>query len=350
MDADSKLLSRLQPRTARSYVMGHVLIGMVFLVGVYSLLVWPADVGSDLARRRAVIERQRPELVLVGNSLLRAAIDADEFSALSGHSTVVASSNGSSSLWWYLYIKNVITQTSHRPRYVGIMFRDAFLTEPEHRVTGNYQKPIRQLMADEEELADELSYGGMGLNHIHSVASWAPREARNWLNFKIEKRVEDLCNVQRGQGRVAFRRVFAAENMVTDLYDEYQLQYETVDSEARFDFSRQVERSYLPEILRLLKRANITPVFVRAKRRRDLVPDSHPAELRQYIGELRDYLSDQGALWIDFTDEARITVAHFGPGDHLDRTQGRALFSRLLTDQLVPVMADRKVTRPAVTR
>jgi len=343
-------MANLQPKTMHGYVIGHTLIGVACVVSVYCLLVVPADMGSDLAARRATIERQRPEIVLVGNSLLRAAVDAGEFTAISGYSTVVASSNGSSSLWWYLYVKNVLAQTSHRPSYVGILFRDAFLTEPEHRVTGAYQKPIRQLMTAEEELVDTLSFGGMGSTDVHSVMSWAPREARNWLNYKIEKRVEDLCQLRRGRGRPAFRRVFAAEQMNTELYHEYQLQYETIDNVASYDFHSQNGRSYLPEIIRLLKQRGITPVFIRAKRRRDLEPGTQSTELQQYIADLHAHVQSRGAIWIDFTNEARIGTAHFGPGDHLDQTVGRPLFSRLLADQLVPAMAASESARHSATR
>ena len=108
-------------------------------------------------------------LVLLGHSLLCAVVDADEFTAFSGRSTVIASSNGSSSLWWYLYVKNVASQISHRPSYVGILFRDAFLTEPGHCVTGEYRKPIRQLITAGEELVDTLSFGGRGATDVYSI-------------------------------------------------------------------------------------------------------------------------------------------------------------------------------------
>ena len=179
-------------------------------------------------------------------------VDADEFTAFSGRSTVIASSNGSSSLWWYLYVKNVASQISHRPSYVGILFRDAFLTEPGHCVTGEYRKPIRQLITAGEELVDTLSFGGRGATDVYSIMSWAPREARNWLNHKTEKRVEDFCQLRYGQGRPAFRHVFATENMNTELYHESLLQYETIDNVASYDFHDQNGRSYLPEIIRRL--------------------------------------------------------------------------------------------------
>jgi len=210
-------MSFKQPERLRTYLIGHTAIAVVFLTAFYLIFVRWGQEGSDIAARRAAIERDHPELVLVGNSLLKAAVDAGEFSELADLATTKACSDGSASLWWYLYVKNVATRTEHRPRYVGIMFRDTFLTKPEHRVKSIYQKPIRRLMTSDEPLAQELSYSGLGLDHINSPLSWVPREARNWLNYKIEKRVENVLDVRHGTIRPALKRVLAEENMVPEL-------------------------------------------------------------------------------------------------------------------------------------
>lgn len=335
-----------QPERLRTYLIGHTVIASVFATAFYFIFVHRGQEGSDIAARRAVIEQERPEFVLVGSSML-CAVDADEFSKLAGLATTRVSVNGSTSLWWYLYVKNVVTRTEHRPRYVGIMFRDAFLTEPRFRVGSIFHKPIRRMMSADEPLAQQLSYPGLPLNHANSPFSWLPRESRNWLNFKIEKRVEDLVHFRRAQGRPAFRRVFAEEKMVPGLYNEFQLGYEDRSDPTSFDFDKRVDQSYLPHILALLDERGITPVFIRAKRRRDLDPAGEPDELKAYIAELRGYLIARGAHLIDFTNEDRILAAHFAAGDHLNRTDGRQLFMRLLAAQLAPmrVAGDERVLR-----
>ena len=327
------------PERLRTYLIGHALIAATFVGGFYLLLIRSGQEGSDIAARQATLERTQPTLVLVGNSLLRAAVNADQFSELSGMKTIAAQSDGSSSLWWYLYIKNVASQTKHKPRYLGIVFRDTFLTEPTFRVDGLYQKPIRRLMSGSEPLVQELSYQETGLNDINSPLTWIPREARNWLNYKIEKRVEDIVHAQRGQGRAALKCVFAEQNMVPGLYNEFQLGYEETSNPASYDFDRVVERSYLPRILDLLRDSGITPVLIRSKRRRDLDPNAEPAPLKQYIAKLERYVTQRGALWIDFTGVEQIRLEHFGAGDHLTATEGRRIFMRLLAEDLRPRIA-----------
>ncbi|MCA9269588.1 MAG: hypothetical protein KDA41_14000, partial [Planctomycetales bacterium] len=195
----------------RHAIAAHAAIAVLFCAGGYCAFLLPGQAGGDIAYFQRQLETRRPTLVLVGNSLLRAAVDDGEFSQLSGVSTLAATSDGSSSLWWYLYVKNVVASARHKPRYLAIMFRDTYLTEPAFRVDGNYQKPIRRMMTSDEPLVQRLSYGGDALGDINSPINWAPREARNWLNYKIEKRVEDIVDCRRGQGREALRRVFAAE-------------------------------------------------------------------------------------------------------------------------------------------
>lgn len=328
-----------QPESLRTCLLGHIILAAIFVGSFYLVFVRPGQEGKDITRRRAVIEEERPEILLIGNSLLRASVDSSELTQLAGLRTTAAYSDGSASLWWYLYVKNVATKTAHKPGYLGIMFRDAFLTEPTYRVYSVYQKPIRRLMTEDEPLVQELSYKSAGINHINSPLTWVPREARGWLNYKIEKRVEDLLGFNRGEGRPAFKRVFDEKNMVPGLYNQFQLGYEDPSSLASYDFDAQVERSYLPHIMRLLNDRGIRPIFIRAKRRRDLEPAAEPVELKNYIVQLRRYVAERGGLWIDFTHDDRIRLEHFGPGDHLSKTAGRQQFMRLLAQQLSPILA-----------
>lgn len=72
----------------------------------------------------------QPELVLVGNSMLGEAVDQKEISRLMGLSAVKVWNGGAGSAWWYLVVKNIFPQLVDKPRYVGVFFRDNFLTLP----------------------------------------------------------------------------------------------------------------------------------------------------------------------------------------------------------------------------
>ena len=331
-------MSHTPPHSLRHLIVGHLSLAVLFLGGFYLLFIGTGATGSDLASRRAAIEQSQPELILIGNSLMRAAVDGEQFSALSGMRTLTATSNGSSSLWWYLYVKNVVAKARHKPQYVGIMFRDSMLTEPEFRVTGSYQKPIRQLMTSHEPLVRDLSFDDDVLDDINSPLSWVPRESRNWLNSKIEKRTANVVRIREADARVALKTVFAPEKMQQVTYDEFQLAYEEIADPISFDFRSRVEESYLPAMLHILKQQGITPIFLRAKKRRDLDPTAEPPEVIAYIEDLKCYLSEHDAVLLDFTHDTRITEAHFGPGDHLSHQSGRPLFMQLLSEQMLPTL------------
>ncbi|NQU21610.1 MAG: hypothetical protein HQ567_10030 [Candidatus Nealsonbacteria bacterium] len=256
--------------------------------------------------------------------------------------SVVAHSDGSASLWWYLYIKNVATKNRHKPAYLAVMFRDTFLTEPTFRVGGTYQDRIRRLMTSDEPLAEQLSYAGAGVDHVNSPLARGPRHARNWLNRRIHKRVEDLLDVPRDRGQLALKRVLAPQKMAPGLYNAFQLGHEEVKDSAAYDLDARLEQSYLPHILEMLDEVRITPIFIRAKRRRDLDPSAEPPQLKHYIAKLQRYVTARGALWIDFTREDRIQQSHFAADDHLDPVAGRKLFTQLLAEELVPTLAGRE--------
>ena len=334
-----------QPQSQSSYLVGHSLVALVVFLAFYLVFVHWGQTGSDVAARRSEVEKQRPQILLVGNSILRAAVDVDQLGRQSGYRTVKACSNGSASAWWYLYVKNVVARSEHKPDYLGIMFRDTFLTEPVYRVTNVYQRPIRRLMTGSEPLLQKLSYGKLAIDQVNSPFTWLPREARNWLNLKIEKRTEDLLMFQQGTGREALRRTLAASNMVSGWYNEYQLGYEMPPSQLSYDFSAQIEHSYLPPILALLEKYDVTPIFIRAKRRHDLEFGTDSEELRNYISDLCQYVQSRGALWFDFTTEQRITLRDYGPGDHLNETVGKKHFTQLLADRITPRLAELESVR-----
>lgn len=87
----------------------------------------------------------------------------------------------------------------------------------------------------------------------------------------------------------------------------------------------------------MLKSKDIQPVFVRVKRRRDLNTETGDRELAKYIENLAGYLEEQGAVFVDYTRNNRIQVQHYGAGDHLNRGEGRTLFTRMVAESLLSI-------------
>ena len=91
-------------------------------------------------------------------------------------------------------------------------------------------------------------------------------------------------------------------------------------------------------MLKMAKQNDIQLIFVRTKRRRDIEPNSQPKALQKYIKNLEDYLAKNRIVFIDFTNDKRIKIEHYGSGDHLSRSGGKQLFTKILAEKMLPVI------------
>src|SRR5512139_3672477 len=74
------------------------------------------------------IQRQNPQVVLLGDSMLTKGVDLQRFQERSGVPTYKLDIPGSSSALWYLVLKSNIVPANPAPRTVVILFRDTLLT------------------------------------------------------------------------------------------------------------------------------------------------------------------------------------------------------------------------------
>ena len=288
----------------------------------------------------ASLAEAEPDLVLLGNSMLGEGVDETLFSSLMGTKTYKLGINGAASAVWYLVIKNVIAPMDDPPESVILFFRDSFLTQPGFRVDGKYFAKVERYAGPDETLLDRLAYlDGMSPSS-YLATKWLPlfgdrekirEEIVGTAKFGVPSRLmgTDSLTVE-----LAIAGTFADSNMNTQLLTAAQLAAEkSPKDQSHFDFRLAVEKSFLPEMVRILREKDIDLVLVRVKRRRDLNPNSRPAELETYIEDLSEYLASRGAPFLDYTDETTLAPEHFGEGDHLNE-HGRDIFTRLLARDL----------------
>ena len=111
-------------------------------------------------------------------------------------------------------------------------------------------------------------------------------------------------------------------------------------TDKEYDFDREVSRSFLPLMIRILKEHDIRFAFIRMKRSKEkIVADPR---LDAYIRSLEAYLNEHDVPFIDFATEERILPEYYGSGDHMNR-RGRNLFTKILVERLGPYLeADKK--------
>lgn len=299
---------------------------------------------SHVIRREGVVdttlvrafEQKKPELVLLGNSMLGEGIDGELFDSLVPEPSQKVSIGGAASAIWYLIFKNVLCEVDSPPRRVVVFFRDEFLTRPAFRVDGTYRAKVDRFAGPAETTLDRLAYlqGMSGLEYraLQTLPLYGERVRMREAILGVGKfgLPKWLAGADSSRVEQAIERVFADEMMDPGLLTAAQLAVEETGSGAgRFDLEAVVGDSFLPEIVKLADDHGIELLMVRVKKRRDLKPGERSAALEKYNRDLEAWLSDRGIDLLDYSDRTELTEEHYADGDHLNEA-GRELFTRLV--------------------
>ncbi len=300
------------------------------------------DAQVDMTHREG-IEASRPRIVLLGDSMVEENVDLAALSDALGTDVYRISYPGSSSALWYLSLKNNIVNAATPPQAVVIIFRDSVLTTPEYRVGGKFNDAIDTLAGADEQTLLQLAF----LNSMNPLEKAARRflpayrfgyQARDGVEFTNRlflPRFVIHCN--RRCADAAFLDVFSFRTIAPPAANDPVAQEEAVLYSGRaLDFSAQVGRSFLPEIIRLCREHGIQLILVRGKiiSFADL---PEPRGLGDYILDLQDYLTENGASFADLQPDARLET-----GDYIDRfhvqPEARGTYTQMLAEALIPLL------------
>jgi hypothetical protein len=286
------------------------------------------------------IEQTKPDVILLGNSMLGEGIDPTQFEKLSGQKTISFHQGGSESAYWYLFIKNIILPAKLHPKFLLLFFRDNFLTEPDFRVGGSYENIISSIATNSEPILDSLAYHNkidfFGLIVMRLFNRYHKKEnLRAFLENGTKTAIESILGAKSGRVQLAIDHTFQANNIIPELATSQEIAADQTVSKTSYLFDAAVQKSFLPSIIEEAKTQGLKLIFIRVKRRRDIVPGAQPKELLQYIQDLKQYLFSQDLPIIDFTNDERIRLEHYADGDHLGKS-GRELFTSILAESMDP--------------
>jgi hypothetical protein len=298
--------------------------------------------GTEVRQEIAMIQRTLPDLICVGSSYLAAAVSPQELSRLTGLRVYLLWRSGASSACYYLFIKNVIGAASHKPRFVLIYFQDNFLTVPTDGIDGNNRATkILPFSGPEEPLLEKLAYRekrGLLLYGLERL--WPAFRLREKLQSDVLRRVEAffprlLFGPESRTPRRVFRQVFAENALNQDLVGQRQLMEENLSGLLRdsLEFSKWIDRSFLPPIIQIAREKGIRLILVRMKRRSQAMGETESEPLLAYVNDLREYLAREQVTFIDFSHDPRIRIEHYGGGDHLS---SESLFTPMLAEAIRP--------------
>jgi len=294
-------------------------------------------------RKRSIsyLSRQKPPIILIGNSLLNEGTDTRRLASLVGLNVYSLWNGGADSAWWYLAFKNVVLESSYTPEHIYIFFRDDDLTRPTSRVTGPYERALNALANQDEPLLVRLAYPRLAdrvqllLEHRISLYRDAYALKEN-VNSSLKRMAAWLLHREPGDPDRSIRQIFDDGRMDPDLLTQRQLKASApTQDDRRISFEKKVDNSFLPAIIALAKQRGIPLTFVRMKTRQEAILNGQPPDLIPYMRALKEYLMREDCDLIDFAVDARIHLDSFGTGDHLNRTSGRSLFTMLLSEAML---------------
>lgn len=113
---------------------------------------------------------------------------------------------------------------------------------------------------------------------------------------------------------------------------------EITPEEERWNFDQLVESSFLPLMIETARKAGIQLIVVRHRSRAEA--DGRTNGVVRYTAEMANYLKGHGVHFLDYSHLTELTPEHYALGDHLNRGEGRAIWTRALAADLNKLLAD----------
>jgi hypothetical protein len=283
------------------------------------------------------LERDSPDMVMLGDSMLLDGVDPGYLSELTGIQVSSFDVPGSASAFWYLVLKNNIVETEYKPKYVLVLFRDTMLTAPGYRVHGSYFVQLDEFARRNEPILLERAYLNL-MNPLERLAeSYFPLYAarvqiRQETDALIRYSLTSLLGCDKTCNDNSMTEVFTSANLEPgQLRNAIAAAEDYLYAQHQLDFEHQVEQSFLPEMIRLAEENSIELILVRLKSQ--ITATQNAKAVERYIGDLSVYLSSHDVPLLDFGNDPRLANTYYKDSLHLTQ-EGEALFTQILAERL----------------
>ena len=281
---------------------------------------------------RQELRKAAPEWVLIGNSMLNSRIDATYLRTLSGRNSRKVTEGATQSAVWFLFMKQIVTASGVKPKWVTVFFRETDLTWPDIRTGGKKNDELiaaldgpaqpewQQVMAWRAEAASHGISGvvrttGEGLKQL-LPGDWLLAQARARFQNTAFELTEFGKDVAYGLRRMELNEHFSLRHLRHDLGSDMAGVDKYESGPERFDASPKA--SFLPHMLALGEQHGFKLHFHRVKRRSQAERGWHDSTAMQaYMTDLRTYLADHGCALTDESQDPAITLDLYADGDHI---------------------------------
>lgn len=290
-----------------------------------------------------ILNREQPDIVMLGDSTLMDGVDPEALSDLTGKKVSSFGAPGSASAFWYIVLKNNIVVANHLPQTIIVVFRDSMLTAPGFRVYGGFLTKLDEYAGANEPVLMDRAY----LHQMSAMDIWSQEHiplysAREDIRARIDARIRYLVPGWLGCDRECadsstFDVFTAAELEPGQLQSRMTTVEQYLYTSSQLDFQGNVDMSFLPEMIRLTHEHGIQLIVVRLKPNTTETVRLDTPPVRQYMDDLSNYLEKNGVLFLDYGRDPRITSEYFRDSLHLN-PQGKTLFTQILADGLNNVL------------
>jgi len=335
------------------YLMRYLAITFVVFLGLNLILPgwlhqeYPPSLGPQFSKSirmnlQEPINNKKPDVILLGNSIIVNGIDEKQFQNITGLRTLRLAFSGAASAYYYLIMKNIIATASTIPQYVFVFFIDNWLTRPDLLVRGgSFLQIMDEVAGDNETVLLRKAY----LNKLDPLAVYLNSHSilfgdRQVLKSKIDARIkyplsEWFMNCGKGCLDTNLDKAFYYGNMLPnpDSREKYQDEW----SGSEWDFNRLLADSFLPDILDVAKQKGIQLIFVREKDARFMNVEDETLDMRRYFQDLEDFLEKEDIPLMDFSHAPALSVELFHDQMHMVRA-AQPIFTRLVAEKFMSIV------------
>ena len=277
------------------------------------------------------VRAAQPNFVVIGDSMAGIRIDPRQLSRLTNTGVVGLYQQGSPVAYWYLALKNLVAENGlQNIRGAILFFRDDQLTTQVQVSPGSLDRVARDHEPELDRVLAADKLGAFSSVHRAARAAYQYDRTRLWLEPLITRWPAEVVEGPRAPEflEALNNRVFALDQL-----RRFEASDLAVSSEDALDFHANVDRSLLPEILRVAAEHDIRLAFIRVQRRP--APDGPPPQsdaLKKYVDDLKGYLIANGAYYHDDWGDAEEPLSLYADGDHLTAA-GRVRYTELFAER-----------------
>lgn len=276
--------------------------------------------------RMVRLQNDPSEVVLIGNSMIYCRLNTHYLPELLAPLNVeMATEGGTRSLQWFLWFKNYVAEVKPAPKVVFIFYRDYDFARVDFRVAGTYLQTIRKSMRKGDE---KYLWIARGQSQIRGAVGWLADTFNDHpQNTKKRKRVDDAAmdvaalagDLPEPEVRKYVTGAFGMDKLRSDIQDAGVSENDNLKGIAS-QFTADADKNYLSHFDQVASEHGIKLVFYRVRRRPDDANDvRQTAALATYTRDFRNWITARGHVWVDETDDQKITPSMFRDGDHLLR-------------------------------